>query len=253
MNSNNNQPRTINNSSDLHNATDLRASAGTKIFPITGGYIVDYAPPSSTSNNGWVTMQYYINGGYYFVRYFHVVPYNLPKNTWIGEDTIIGEIDIKKTWDPHLDIGEKSSIPTGHSIKLYKFYRHVSQWDYGAYLEWFSGDVHSGGNMFYVNCVTANTSGQTPCSSVAIHYKITSSGTWTSASMSPISSGANRWQYNFGSTGATSGQTVYYYLSGRRSDTTYNWGYFPQYYKYPDGPALSTTYANAIARTYTMP
>jgi hypothetical protein len=253
VNSNNNQPRYINGKADLHNATDLRGGAGSDVYAIYAGYVSAKSEPSSTSNNGYITIEHVINGDSYMFRYYHVDPVNtLTVGQYVDANTKIADVDTSKSWPAHLDYGWKDWTPTGKSLKQYPFYRWVSEWDLGAYLDWFSGDVHSSGNMFYINCVSANTTGQTPCNSVKIYYKVGSGTTWQSKSLTPNSTGSNRFNIDF-DTIASSGQTVKYYLVGTRSDnSTYYWAYFPQYYTFPGGPTLSDSYANTIARSYTV-
>jgi murein DD-endopeptidase MepM/ murein hydrolase activator NlpD len=136
VNSNNNQPRVINGNADVHNATDLRASEGTAVYPILDGYVTAKSEPSSTSNNGYVTIRHVVNGTNYYVRYFHIDPEdNLYVDKFVTQTTKIAKIDTAKSWPAHLDYGVKDASPTGKSVKLYPFYRHVTDWDRGADLE----------------------------------------------------------------------------------------------------------------------
>ncbi len=251
VNSNNNQPRVINGSADVHNATDLRASAGTAVYAILNGYITYISEPSNTSNNGYVTIRHVVNGASYYVRYFHIDPdTSIAVGDYVTQSTKIATIDIAKSWPSHLDYGQKDASSTGKSLKLYPFYRWVWAWDIGSYLEWFSGDAHLSNNLFYINCVNSDTTGSTPCSSVKINYKISSGTSWNSKYLTQNSTASTRWNIDFDTLGLP-GQSIHYYLVGTRSDnTTYYWGYFPQYYKEPNGPTLSNTYASTISRLY---
>jgi hypothetical protein len=87
-----------------------------------------------------------------------------------------------------------------------------------------------------------------------LYYKIGSGGTWSGPANFTLGSG-HLYSINLkNATGASTGQTVYYYVVGLRAGLpagAYNYGFFPQYYKHPDCP-LSASYANTICRSFTV-
>lgn len=249
VNGPNNQPRYLGGRSDLHNATDFRATAGTNVYPMFNGKVISIYQPV-TVNNGYVIIQYDINndGSFdnYYAKYTHINPdTSLYKNKTLSMTDKIGEIDITRGagWPPHLDLKDTNSNGS-ISYKLYRYYRTVTNWGYGNYLEFITGDTMSYDNLaISVNSMDDGTNAAP--TRVEFYYKIGSTGTWNQGPnmtkyINGNSSGAYyRYSLNLkNATGASSGDIIYYYLAAIRGNgtisTSYNWGLWPQYYKMPN-------------------
>lgn len=261
VNSNNNQPRTT--GTNPHQGTDLRASAGTDVFPIFNGKVVA-VNHTLTSQLGSVIINHDVNndGVYdgYYVKYLHIDPEDsLQVNDIVPSTTKIAVIDIYRQFDPHLHF-ERCDSAGSKKYKLFNFYRFNSTWNFGSDMDYISGDAFVGNELYITGYTcTANSTNKYALSSLKLYYKIGSGGTWQSTpkEFSVYNSSTYRWMLNFKTaTGASTGQTVYYYLVGIRAvdplfNGTYKHGIWPQYYTHPGYP-LSSTYANTICRSFTI-
>lgn len=212
-----------------------------------------YLEPSSTVNNGYVILQYDIDdNGYWdnnYVMYMHIDPNN---DIYVGKvytvDQSFGMIDYYKVngWPTHLHLHDTtssfSSWSMAYSKKLFKYFRSVKNWGYGYYLDYFAGDSIISNTLY----ISANSmdNGSNAGVDVEFYYRIGYYGTWQQGpNLDEFMTGNNTgsyYRYKIDlktATGATTGQTIYFYLAGIRSNGTvsssYNWGLWPQYYKMP--------------------
>ena len=278
VNSKNNQPRS--SGTNPHKGTDLQKAAGQPVYPILKGKVVAVNHDTSCQL-GSVTLNHDIDGngtfdGYY-VRYLHIDPTGDKDNGVKKGDVFdvtdsFGTVDIDRRpgcangFPAHLHFHRVSSETATVTLKLYNFYRTVSAWNNGSHLDFISGDAYVG-NELYITAYSCTDYGtvSTGCyspTSVDLYYKIGSSGTWqkSTTSFSLFNASIYRYYINLKTaTGATTGQTVYYYVAAiRQNDPTWSGSYkhaiFPQYYEQPalPLPVSPTNYPNTIARSFTV-
>lgn len=257
--SNNNQPRNVSSGTNPHNATDFSAPAYDRVYPLFKAKVVDFNPDTS-GQLGSVLLQFDIDDDgiwdNYYANYLHVIPISgIYKNQEFDVDEYVAIIDTEKFWGPHLDLKDTNSS-NNRSIKLFRFFRWITNWNLGAYLDYFSGDAIVGNNL-YITAVSSRIATYDALQHVELYYKINSTGTWTKSSSTYTEWHAPTHRYEIdlkAGTGAVVGDTVYYYLAGVRSDITgYNHGLFPQYFKHPARDLTgSPVYANTIARQHTI-
>lgn len=266
----NNQPRYLlqkdgSYKTDVHNGTDFVTSPKTlAVYPMFNAQVLNVKEPTTTSNTGYVTLQYDIdnNGTYdnYYVQYMHINPIdNMKPGDKYAVSISIGAIDIAKSYAAHLHLQEVDSSGNinSNSKKLYRYFTTVQNWGYGYYLEFLAGDYNSpsgDGNNFYISVNSFDNGVNSPPARVEFYYKIGSSGTWKQGpNMSVYLASNNRYTINLKTaTGAITGQTVYYYLAAIRTNGSYNpdynWGLWPQYYKLP--PKSPSTFINTSKTIY---
>ncbi|WP_146767073.1 hypothetical protein [Paenibacillus sp. YN15] len=262
INGPNNQPRYLSGSSDVHNGTDLRGDSTYYVYPMFRSIVRSVTAPG-TVNNGNVVVEYDIDGngtwdGYY-AKYMHINPTSgLVANTTVLTPTNkIGQIDILRGsgWPPHLHLQDTNSSGSS-SIKLFRFFRGVQNWGYGYYMDFLAGDAMVG-NSLYISVNSMDDGVNAAPTRVEFYYKIGSSGSWNQGpNMTQTgvgNSSGDYYRYSIDlktASGASSGQTVYYYLAAIRGNGTisssYNWGLWPQRYKMPN-----KTPAQIIADGYT--
>lgn len=266
VNSKTNQPRS--SGTNPHQGTDLQAAQGTRIYPILPGKVVSVNHDVS-SQNGYVILNHDINndGTYdgYYVRYLHIDPNgNATTGVKVGDefdiDESFGVVDSYKSYPPHLHFHRTNSSGT-ITYKLYGFYRWVSTWNLGSHLDFLSGDAITSDNKLYISAYacTDNSTNVYDVTKIELYYKKGASGTWTKSTteFSLEFPSLHRWSIDLkAATSASKGDTIYYYLVAyRANDPTFSGSYktafWPQYYEHPSAP-LSASYANTIARSYTI-
>jgi hypothetical protein len=261
-----NQPRT--SGTNPHVGTDLSTAGLTPaVYPIFRGKVVGVNHTVS-SQLGSVILNHDIDGNGtfddYYVEYLHINPNGSDENNGVGFGDVfntsesIGTVDIWREYPPHLHFA-RTDYNGVKIYKLYQFYRHVSAWNYGSHLDYLSGSFVAG-NELYITGYTAtdNSVNIYTLERIELYYKINSGGTWQKSNTTFSFSDTSTYRYYINiknATGASAGQTVYYYVAGIRNDPqdptfsgTYKHGLYPQYYEHP-ALALSASYANSIART----
>jgi hypothetical protein len=255
--SKNNQPR-VANGTNPHQGSDLQMPEGTKVYPAYAGTIDSIRTDTSQQLGRVIIRSTDSDIGTFYIEYLHIVPSStLTVGQSVTVNTQIGTIDSYKVYYPHLHFGRVNSTST-YNYKLYSFYRWISEWNYGSDLDFLSGDVVSSGNNFYITGYTRSGASAYDLQSLRLYYKVGSAGTWTGPVDFTMSTPSiHRYVINLRTaTGASPGQTIYYYVAGIRANdpdfnATYRHGLYPQYYTHPALP-LSSSYANTIAQSYTI-
>jgi len=148
-----NQPRNTNGTSP-HGGVDIKANAGTHVYPIADGKVVSIDWDTS-GQMGTV----FIEHGDFIVLYRHIVPDSgLYTNQEVTYNETIGIVDEIKEYTPaHLHISwcanEASSYPAN---KLFNLYDHVEDYNYGRDCDFFSEPYipfgpRSRSNVFFIH------------------------------------------------------------------------------------------------------
>jgi len=252
-----NQPRNVVIGTNPHQGTDLSMSAGTAVYPVYAG-TVTYIDRDVSDQKGNVRIQSYDTSlGTFYMEYMHIVPSAaISVGSTVTVNTNIGLVDSQKVYSPHLHFGRVNSNST-LQYKMTWLFRWVSNWKYGCDLEFIANDqIDFANNIFYATAYSLGTSHtRTALTSLNFYFKIGSSGTWSPTPISMTLSDPANFQYSINlryATGAAPGQIVYYYIAGIRNFSyAYKHGLYPQFYTQPGLP-LSSSYANAIARSYAI-
>lgn len=267
--SKNNQPRTR-GQTNPHQGTDLRAIAGTEVYPIYKAKVVAIhnSPSQIASQLGGVVLQLDIdNDDIYddhYIRYTHIIPDSkLVLNKEVTYEDLLGTVDEYKQWSPHLHIQAVTSSAANNTKKLFNYYRSVSAWQYGSHMDYISNDQYVSNNLYVTSYIkTTGPDGIYNPEKIELYYKIGSGGNWTKSSMSftnifPIN---YRWMINLKTaTGATTGDTIYYYIVATRAGDppdpsftgSYKVGFWPQYFQRPSAP-LSASNANIASTSFVI-
>jgi len=282
--SKNNQPRNVEIGTNPHNGTDIALVSGERVYPVYPG-VIAAVNRDLGKQMGSVTVNHDTNGdgkpdGVY-VSYVHISPAGtaadgIRKGDYVTATTVIGFVDIKRRFPPHLHMMAISKADVNSSstrtLPMYKYYRYTTPqtWNGGADLDFLSADAYDG-NKLYINVYSAtdnpvaNTYDRNNPAAVQLHYRIGSSGIWKQSTVkfTLYNSVSRRYVIDLQkATGAKKGQTIRYYIAAiRATDPTFPaaFGYrhalWPQYYKKPDRVLYSTTGASraeTIARTFVI-
>lgn len=248
------------------------------MYPILKGKVVNVNHDTSCQL-GYVTLDHDIDGnGTYdgnYVRYLHIDPTGnsttgVKNNDVFDVNDSFGTVDIDRRpgcangFPAHLHFHRVDGASANNTTKLYNFYRWVNTWNLGSHLDFISGDAIVGNELYLTAyaCTDYGTVSSGSCyapSSVDLYYKIGSTGTWTKSTTSFSVFNSSTYRYFISlktASGATTGQTIYYYVAAiRQNDPTWSGSYkhalFPQYYNQPALP-LPASNANAIARVFTV-
>ncbi|MGO4542977.1 M23 family metallopeptidase [Paenibacillus sp. 2TAB19] len=268
--SKNNQPRGSGDTNP-HQGTDIRAGANTNVYSILPGKVALIKEDATTiaAQLGSIFIQYDVNGDgtydNYYVRYTHIIPEaSLNVGDIVSNIEVIGVVDVQKAYGPHLHMQSVTSTTTYKTTKMYNYFTGASSWDFGHALDYFAADSYVG-NSLYISAYahTTGPDGIFRAEKVELYYKKGSTGTWTKSTtnLSPYST--YRWTIDLkAATGASVGNTIYYYLVATRAGSTstpadpsftgsYKVGFWPQYFEHPSAP-LSATNANLMARVFVI-
>ncbi len=257
VNSKNNQPRNVSSSSsNPHKGADLNMSAGAEVYPIAAGTVTGIHR-SDTDQDSYIVITSNVNNVVFETRYMHLYPENLSINDTVGVYDLIGTIMPYITYPPHLHLQIRQATGNHYTLKLFPFFRNISQWNYGYDLDYMAGLTVSNAGILNITGYTYSDGVRYALDKVELYYKIGQNGSWSG----PISNTSHtNYKYSFdlhSISGFSPGSTLYYYLAGiRGSDIGYNVSYkhgiFPQYYSQPALP-IPASYADQIALTYTRP
>lgn len=255
--SNNNQPRNVDSGTNPHNATDFDGRDGERVYPLFKAKVISVNTETS-GQLGHVLLQFDIdnNGTFddYYAKYLHVVPKpGISVGDVFTSNEYIATIDSRKQWGPHLDLKD-TNFHDNRSIKLYRYFRWISEWNMGSYLEYFSGDAMVG-NTLYITGVSSRIASYDALQHVELYYRVGSTGTFQKAStnFSEVYPSINRYGIDLKeATGAQTGEHVLYYLAGVRSDISgYDHGLFPQYYRQP-AKVVPNQHVGSFSRMFTI-
>ena len=256
-----NQPR---NSSgeNPHTGTDFYMEGNADLYPLFSGYVVANSPDTSpATQSGYIQIKSNIDGVDYYFTYYHIIPdTTLVYNTYVDITDIIGEVQVNCNVNiipTHVHIACRKDASNGLTTKLFPFYRSVSEYNFGADMDYLCGD-HFDANMFYIYAYTKSDRGEYDpygyafdCSKVVMYYNLNNSG-WTSRQYNTsnyYNSTTRLYQFNLLDLGMECGDMIQIYLAAERngdsndSDITFNidnnnsnsldYALWPMYYKQP--------------------
>jgi len=272
-----NQPRQS-SGQNPHTGIDFYMEEHSNVYPLFGG-IVEYVVPDAIPNpnqTGRICIKSEINGMYYYFMYMHIIPNSvLMVGDEVSDSTILGIVQVDCNVDitpTHVHITCRKDTVNGLITKLFPFYRSVSEYNFGADMDYLCGD-HFDGNMFYIYAYTKSDKGKYDpygyafdCSKVVMYYNLNNTG-WTSRQYNTsnyYNSSTKLYQFNLLDLDMECGDTVQFYLAAERNgdstdnDNTFNvnnsdsnvldYALWPMYYQQPQ----EVLGANAQYYEYTL-
>jgi hypothetical protein len=249
-----NQPRNV--GTNPHIGTDFLMSVDDEVFPIIEGIVVEIRYDPDNDQLGFVKIKSTINNIDYYFKYQHIVPSpSLSINQQVYSYSVLGKIQYPYKYPPaHTHIECSTYANMSQTTELYPFFRHNSQYNFGADMDLVCGEEFDG-HILYIYAYIRSEAQNYPsglridCEKIRLYYNINDSG-WSSSNYVEYDtsdyyiSSIFKYQLNLYETGLKCGDTIKLYIVAYRdknnsADSTFhdstamNYGISPMYYQQP--------------------